>query len=260
MNTARNLAIIFAEGGNPRLRPLTNHLPTALVPVGGTPILDHQIQALRRGGVGTIHVVGGHRGVQVEQATRMYPNVNYVDAADFAASESQVGSLRAVPVPQPVPSCLLMRGDLIVDSGVIEAMLQTPEGEEAWLSVEDRSAGLFLAHGRRMAEMIDPAGAARDEDALFAALKTAIVPAGFRVEAPGTRAARVVTMEDLAGLLRRGLVAGSGPVDPSPLATTHPAGRAAPRAPETPVPAASAGSPATGPTILAGPVFRSQHR
>ena len=64
-------AFIFAEAGSPRLRPLTEHLPTSLLPVGGIPLLDRQIQALLKCGVMDITVVGGYRAAQVEQACRL---------------------------------------------------------------------------------------------------------------------------------------------------------------------------------------------
>lgn len=52
-------ALVFAAGLGTRLRPLTDTLPKALVPVGGIPLVDHVLRKLADGGV-TEAVVNVH--------------------------------------------------------------------------------------------------------------------------------------------------------------------------------------------------------
>lgn len=49
-------AMIFAAGFGTRLRPITDTLPKALVPVHNKPLLEHVVEKLKRGGVNEIIV------------------------------------------------------------------------------------------------------------------------------------------------------------------------------------------------------------
>jgi len=63
-------AMILAAGKGTRLRPLTDRIPKAMVPVGGRPLLEHTVELLRRHGVTRIainlhahaHVIPEHFG------------------------------------------------------------------------------------------------------------------------------------------------------------------------------------------------------
>ncbi len=53
-------AVILVAGLGSRLRPYTNALPKALVPVNGTPLLDYQLSSLRKRGINNISLVTGY--------------------------------------------------------------------------------------------------------------------------------------------------------------------------------------------------------
>lgn len=55
-------AMVFAAGLGTRLRPLTDNMPKALVPVGGVPMLQHVILNLKRYGFEDIIVNIHHSG------------------------------------------------------------------------------------------------------------------------------------------------------------------------------------------------------
>lgn len=58
-------AMIFAAGLGTRLRPLTDHTPKALVPVGGVPMLQHVLLRLKAAGFTDITVNIHHFGQQI---------------------------------------------------------------------------------------------------------------------------------------------------------------------------------------------------
>ena len=53
-------AIILAGGKGERLRPLTADRPKSMVPLGGKPILEHQLLWLRDGGVTDVVIACGY--------------------------------------------------------------------------------------------------------------------------------------------------------------------------------------------------------
>jgi len=58
--------LIFAAGKGTRLRPLTDTLPKALVPVGGRPMLDRVLCKLRDAGIGPFVVNACYLAEQIE--------------------------------------------------------------------------------------------------------------------------------------------------------------------------------------------------
>jgi MurNAc alpha-1-phosphate uridylyltransferase len=60
-------AVILAGGLGTRLRPLTERIPKALVPVAGRPFIEYQIDLFRRHGVTDLIVCVGHLGRFIEE-------------------------------------------------------------------------------------------------------------------------------------------------------------------------------------------------
>jgi NDP-sugar pyrophosphorylase family protein len=54
-------AVLLLGGQGTRLRSLFPDRPKALVPVGGRPFIEHQLEWLRRGGVNDVHLAAGYR-------------------------------------------------------------------------------------------------------------------------------------------------------------------------------------------------------
>ena len=60
------LAVILAGGMGMRLAPVTNHLPKALVPINGIPIIQLQLNQLERIGVNRVIILTGHLSYSIE--------------------------------------------------------------------------------------------------------------------------------------------------------------------------------------------------
>lgn len=60
------VAVILAGGQGSRLRPLTDDLPKALVPVAGYPVISILLTQLARSGVHTAHLCVNHLSEQIE--------------------------------------------------------------------------------------------------------------------------------------------------------------------------------------------------
>ena len=66
--------MIFAAGLGTRLRPLTDHMPKALVPVAGKPMLERVILRLKEAGFNEITVNIHHFGEQIIDFLRAHDN------------------------------------------------------------------------------------------------------------------------------------------------------------------------------------------
>jgi MobA-like NTP transferase domain len=230
-------AVILAEGGSLRLRPLTEHLPTCLVPVAGSPILDRQLQTLLKLRVGTITVVGGYRSIQVEQACRFYPSVHYCFNPRFSRGEPLLSTLAAIGGAPQTP-VLLLRGDLIFDGSLLEPLIETGAPDTS-VTARGRGIGLYRLSGESLQGLFQSARDALDrrgpDPELFPFLEASLAPRDPRFHAaPDGSWTRIVSMEDLARALKTG-ERGPGvlPVPPSPAPASP---RPAPEAAVTPPP------------------------
>lgn len=59
--------LILAGGLATRMRPLTESIPKALIPVAGVPFIDHQLHWLARHGVTEVVLSVGYRGVMLSE-------------------------------------------------------------------------------------------------------------------------------------------------------------------------------------------------
>ncbi|NLV57886.1 MAG: phosphocholine cytidylyltransferase family protein [Clostridiales bacterium] len=123
-------AIILAAGFGKRLRPLTETLPKALVPVKGTPLLIHALDCLARAKVITqVILVVGHRAEDIRSVVgNEYKGMEvlYVENPQYETTNNVYSLALARPLLKD--ACLLLECDIYYTDDLIQALL-TGQGE-----------------------------------------------------------------------------------------------------------------------------------
>ena len=93
-------AMILAAGRGERMRPLTDTVPKALLPVGGKPLIVHHIEKLASAGCRKLVINHAHLGAQIEAALgngrRFGLDIRYSPEAE--ALETAGGIAQALPL------------------------------------------------------------------------------------------------------------------------------------------------------------------
>ena len=110
-------AIILAAGEGKRLRPLTDDRPKCMVELAGKPLLAHQLESLRRAGVGPITIVTGYRPESIAALgydTRHNP--------DFASTNMVATLMCAADLLDGGDDVLVAYSDIVYEPRVVSAI------------------------------------------------------------------------------------------------------------------------------------------
>jgi NDP-sugar pyrophosphorylase family protein len=104
-------AVILAGGLGTRLRPFTEHIPKAMVPVGGKPFLEHQILLLRNQGIEEILLLVGYLAEHIKDF--FGDGSKYGVRISYSLEEAPRGTGGALRLAQPKlqSNFLLLNGD-----------------------------------------------------------------------------------------------------------------------------------------------------
>jgi MurNAc alpha-1-phosphate uridylyltransferase len=106
-------AIILAAGRGERLRPLTDRTPKPLLPVGGRPLIEWQIERLAKAGFRDLVINHAHLGQQIEASLgngqRWGVRIRY--SAEAPALETAGGIVQAMPLLDAQPF-VVVSGDI----------------------------------------------------------------------------------------------------------------------------------------------------
>lgn len=127
-------AIILAAGAGTRLQPLTDACPKCLVPIGGRPLLDYQLDALHAVGVEDVVLVVGCKSEQVR--AHCGSGVRYIENADYLQTNS-IYSLYLAAAEFNTDT-FLFNCDILFHKGVLERMLDS--AQSSVVAVDSRVA------------------------------------------------------------------------------------------------------------------------
>lgn len=129
-------AMILAAGRGERMRPLTDHTPKPLLPVGGKPLIVWHIERLAQAGIREIVINHAHLGQQIEQALgdgrQWQVDIQY--SPEQSALETAGGIAQALPLLGEQPF-LVVNGDVFTD--IDYATLALPATKLAHLVMVD---------------------------------------------------------------------------------------------------------------------------
>lgn len=141
-------AMIFAAGLGTRLRPLTDHTPKALVPLGGKPMLQRVIEKLKEAGFDDITVNIHHLGQQIidflEAHHHFGVNIHISDERDELL-DTGGGIRKARPFLEGDEPFLVHNADILSDidlAGFYRAHCSS--GADATLLVSQRQTSRYL--------------------------------------------------------------------------------------------------------------------
>jgi histidinol-phosphate phosphatase family protein len=108
-------AVILAGGKGTRLGPLAADVPKPLVPLLGTPVLEHQIASLRKCGITGIVLSVGHLGERI--AERIGDGARLGVSVEYAWEHEPLGTAGPLAALVPVlgPDFLVLYGDVLCD-------------------------------------------------------------------------------------------------------------------------------------------------
>ncbi|MBI4154340.1 HAD-IIIA family hydrolase, partial [Candidatus Woesearchaeota archaeon] len=137
----RNLtvkAVILAGGRGERLRPLTDKLPKPMIQVGGKPVLQHQIEALKKSGITEIILCGSYLVDEIKKyfgsGEEFGVNMQYPHEPEHLGSGGAVKNASAYL--KDAGRFIVMNGDKMVGSEFdFEQMLDYDDGKDGFMTV-----------------------------------------------------------------------------------------------------------------------------
>jgi len=109
-------AIILAAGQGKRLRPLTNENPKGMVTIGGKPILNWQVELLKKCNINDITIVVGHLGKKIKIS-----GVSYVKNRFYRSTEQNYSLFCARNKLNE--SVIILFADIIFDKKILNKLI-----------------------------------------------------------------------------------------------------------------------------------------
>jgi len=123
-------AVILVAGKGTRLHPLTLTRPKHLIPLGGKPIIDHVLTALKHAEIGEIIFIVNYMAKHLQN--HLGDGTKYGMKFEYAVQKQLRGTADATSFAEPFvkENFLLTYGDWLTTSDVVKAVLQTHKREK----------------------------------------------------------------------------------------------------------------------------------
>lgn len=153
--------VILTAGEGTRMRPLTLSRPKTMVPVGGKPILQYNIEALKEAGITDITLIVGYQERVIRDyfldGTKLGVKISYVTQGKRLGTAHAIGTL-AGSIPG---AFIILNGDIIVESKLIKELTQKFEDNAArtiltLIEVEDPTPfGVVELEGDKITNLVE---------------------------------------------------------------------------------------------------------
>jgi dTDP-glucose pyrophosphorylase len=138
-------AVVMAGGLGTRLRPLTDHVPKPMLPVGGRPLMELTLEKLKKAGIEHVDVSTNYRAANIVE--HFGDGTGFGIELNYLQEERPLGTAGALGLMDtPKKTLLVINGDIIthVDLGI---MLAYHKKQEAELTVGVRQYGMQVPYG-----------------------------------------------------------------------------------------------------------------
>ena len=138
--------MIFAAGLGTRLKPLTDTMPKALVPVGGKPLLQHLLEKVKAAGFRDAVINVHHFADMIEEWCQQHPmemNIWFSDEREQLL-ETGGGIKHAAPLLSDATDGFLIHNVDILSNVDLQAFVQAAQGHAATLLVSERQTQRYL--------------------------------------------------------------------------------------------------------------------
>jgi len=139
-------AMVFAAGLGTRLKPLTDTMPKALVPVGGKPLLEHLLVKLKAAGFRDVVINVHHFADMIEDWCQQHPMGMHIWFSDEREQllETGGGIKHAVPLLRDAQDGFLIHNVDILSNADLRALAEAGRGRAATLLVSERETQRYL--------------------------------------------------------------------------------------------------------------------
>ena len=138
--------MVFAAGLGTRLKPLTDTMPKALVPVAEKPLLEHLLDKLKASGFNDVVINVHHFADMIEDWCQQHPMGMHIWFSDEREQllETGGGIKHAVPLLRDAGEGFLIHNVDILSNADLRALAEAGKGRAATLLVSERDTQRYL--------------------------------------------------------------------------------------------------------------------